>query len=202
MKHFKFDKNFFYSQLLTAATILFYTLLFRHLGNIYSAIFVRPTSALDNLTEEKAEEIKMETETSLTQTSLNQNLYRYFVFFYLDDYTTRQVFLSGSEIPLSQPKVSINGDVFYTEMLTYHLNDVCYIRNTVNISESSVVRTNLSKTNEIQPNIFYVSCPIYVNDTLVGYIGGLNRKDDGSISIETSGVRNSSKTIQNILEDS
>ena len=31
---------------------LFYILLFRHLGSIYSAIFIRPTSALDNLTEE------------------------------------------------------------------------------------------------------------------------------------------------------
>lgn len=198
----KTGKAFWATQLITFGSVLFYVLLFRHVGNIINAVFYTDSDygALETLTEEKAESIKEEVAVTLNEKSIQRSLYRYFVFFYLDEFTKRQVFISESGVPLSRPVQETDGDPFYISMLTYHLNGVCFLQNTTDISKNSIVHQNFSKTNEIDPNIFYLSCPIFLNDTLVGYIGGLNNKEDGSISVETAAVRSAAKSVQNILE--
>jgi len=196
----KLNKAFIASQLITGATVLFYVLLFRHLGNIYTALNSNELGALENLTEEKAELIQKRISETLDKDSIERSLYRYFVFFYLDNYTEREVFISKSDVALSNPNQPTDNDPFYVDMLTYHTNNICFLKNTTDISKSSVVYKNLESNNEISPDIFYLSCPIFVNDTLVGYIGGLNNKKDGSISVETAAVRNAAAFVTNILE--
>lgn len=193
--------QFLKTQLLLGLNVLFFYLLFGHISSIYASLNERePLESLEDLTAAKAKQIQDTVAETLDDSAISQSLYRYFAFFYINNYTERAVFVSNSKIPLTNPVQPIE-DVFYQNMLKFHLNDICYVVNTTDIPETSIVSENLKRTDEINENIFYIGCPISIDGVLVGYIGGLNNKSDGSISVEIGAVRQSASNIENILTE-
>lgn len=90
-----FKKQIWSQFILTGIQVLFFTLLFRHIGSLYIKLIETPS--LNNLTLEKVDSIEESIKTNLQNTNLKTSLYRYFVFFYIEDYSSRQYFISSNE---------------------------------------------------------------------------------------------------------
>lgn len=193
--------RFFKEQFLIGLNVLFYLLLFQGVSTIYNALTERNTSNLTNITEEQAVNIEAVVQDQLNNPVVSAKLQRSFVFFYLDNYQKRVFFTAKEGVSVKQEVQEIAGDPFYELMLNYHFNDICLVRETININPNSVVYTRFKETGELKPAFYYVSCPIYINDELVGYIGGINNNEEGSISVETSTVRNTATNIEEILNN-
>lgn len=193
--------RFFKEQFLIGLNVLFYLLLFQEVGTLYNALTKRNTSNLTNITQEQAVNIEAVVQDQLNNPVVSAKLQRSFVFFYLEDYQKRVLFTAKEGVSVKQEVQNITGDPFYELMLNYHFNDICFIRETINIDPESVLYNRFKETGELQPAFYYVSCPLYINDELIGYIGGIDNNEEGSISVETSTVKNTATNIEKILNN-
>ena len=92
-------------------------------------------------------------------------------FFYQDDYTSRVRFESNSVV--TNPSINdISTDPEYSRMLNYHLRGVCYQQSIDDINKSSELYTAFLAL-DLNPDFpsYYTSCPVFVENTLVGYLG-------------------------------
>ena len=192
--------NFIKSQLLIFINVLFISILFQYIYNIYDTLSV-PLNSLNNLTVEDALAIETLIKTDLNSPLIGEELNRSFVFFYLNNYTTRKVFTSKLDALPSNISPNIPEDPFYTLMLQYHENDICLVTATSNINKSSGIYKTLSENGEIAPDTFYFSCPIYIDNILIGYVAGLNFNSVGQVSVGTSSVKNTAKQIGKLIQN-
>lgn len=192
-------KKLIIKELLLISTItVFWILLIGHFKNIYKSFNER--SVLNNIDEEKALIVKDLLTNSFNNTSVRNSLYKYFMFFYTKEYTERAVYLSSDKDFPGVDKQIIEDDPFYVNLLNYHKNDSCFAIRTADINKESVVYSSLLKTIEIGEHTFYISCPIYVNNILIGYIGALYNGESSLVSISINIIRNTASNIENVLE--
>lgn len=142
--------------------------------------------------------IKEELDELFYTNNVNKYLYRYYVFFYTDEYRYREVYITRSSTALQNPRQEVTEE-FYVRLLNYHKNGNCYSAKTSDIDPISVVYKNLEGINEVSDNIFYISCPIYVGDTLVGYIGGLSKNTDDILVSEYLTLKNAADNVGKTL---
>lgn len=185
------------SILIFGVQFTFFYLLFIHIENIYSNLTsVSSLETLNNLTEGKAKEIEHTTQTILKNT---KTFNKSFMFFYLDNYTKRKVFTGKGSLVSSSTIEDISSDIFYKKMLNQHLKDKCYIENTLTIEKESMIYSSLKKSDELKRNLNYISCPIFIEGTLLGYIGGMNNTFKYPISYSLLDLENAALLIENSL---
>lgn len=103
------------------------------------------------------------------------------IFLYYDNYTARQLLASGIDI-LNPDVKNIGDDPFFKLNLLYHENNTCLILPTQEIEKSSSFYNVLLDKDLIDEKYFYVSCPIYVKDILLGYVSGVYVSSSSQIS--------------------
>lgn len=185
-------------QLPIGLSTLFFLLLFNYVGGIYTALTYKDLS-LANLNEKSALAIQKNIKTSLISSQFNNVLYRYGVFFYVDDFEKRIAFINSDSRASSNKALTINKDSFYKEMLANHKEDICFVRNTKDIPSSSGIYGNLYSKGDIKLENFYVSCPIYLEDSLVGYIGGLYNQTKEPMFIDMIPIKHGATLIEEAL---
>lgn len=124
------------------------------------------------------------------------------IFFYNNDYNSRSTFSSDSIV-----SNTIINDVLkdpeYSRALEYHKVNECYQQSLKDMDKSSslyeaIDNLNISLTEE---NGYYSSCPIYVEDQLVGYVGTFFTLDiPGRPSIRLNRLKFLTTRISNILQ--
>lgn len=191
-------KDFLREQLYIGLSVLLFVVLFNKLSGVYNALF-NSFEGLNNISEEQAITIEKVVQDQLGNPVISNKLQRSFVFFYLNNYNSRVLFTAKEGVTVANKEQIIDGDPFYELMLNYHLNDICFVRETININPESLVYNRFQETGELRPGFYYVSCPLYIEDTLIGYIGGINNNTEGSISVETSIVKNTATNIEQVL---
>lgn len=185
-------------QLPIGLSTLFFILLFKYVGGIYTALNYKDLS-LANLNEKSALAIQKKIETSLINSHFNNILFRYGVFFYVDDFEKRIAFINSDSRSFPNKALTINKDSFYKEMLANHKEDICFVKNTKDIPISSGIYGNLYSKGDIKLENFYVSCPIYLEDSLVGYIGGLYKQTKEPIFIDMIPIKDGATLIEGVL---
>ena len=98
-------------------------------------------------------------------------------FFYQDDYTSRVKFESNSVV--TNPSINdITTDPEYSRMLNYHLRGACYQQSIDDLDKSSALYTAFLAldSNPDFPS-YYTSCPVFVDTTLIGYLGSFYALD-------------------------
>lgn len=155
------------------------------------------SNTLNNITKEEALKIEESVQYSLEETKQKSSLERASVFFYTNNYNSRTLFSSNNNI--TKETQSVSSDSFYSTMLSYHQNGLCYIKNTELISQTSDLYSILSSRNEIQENLFYISCPIYSDNVLLGYLGGLSDSKDSLVAVDTTSILYATKNIEKIF---
>ena len=134
---------------------------------------VRKEINTKEITEEVANNIQ---ELVLTEIRYNNSEPVAF-FFYQDDYTSRVKFESNSVV--TNPSINdISTDPEYSRMLNYHLRGTCYQQSMDDMDKSSALYTAFLalKTNVDFPS-YYTSCPVFVDTTLIGYLGSFYALD-------------------------
>ncbi len=185
-------------QLPIGLSTLFFILLFKYVGGIYTALNYKDLS-LANLNEKSALAIQKKIKTSLISSHFNNVLFRYGVFFYVDDFEKRIAFINSDSIPFPNKALTINKDSFYKEMLANHKEDICFVKNTKDIPTSNGIYGNPYSKEDIKLENFYVSCPIYLEDSLVGYIGGLYKQTKEPIFIDMIPIKDGATLIEGVL---
>ena len=185
-------------QLSIGLSTLFFLLLFKYIGGIYTALTYKDL-ALANLNEKSALAIQKNIKTSLINSRFNNVLSRYGVFFYVDDFEKRIAFINSDSRPSPNKALTINKDSFYKEMLANHKEDICFVKNTKDIPSSSGIYGNLYSKGDIKLENFYVSCPIYLEDSLVGYIGGLYNQTKEPVFIDVLPIKDGATLIEGVL---
>lgn len=124
------------------------------------------------------------------------------IFFYSNDYSSRSTFSSDSVV--SNTVIDeVSEDSEYSRALEYHKVNECYQQSLKDMNKSSslyeaVDNLNIGLTTE---NGYYSSCPIYVEDKLVGYIGTFFTLDiPGRPSIRLNRLKFLTTRISNILQ--
>lgn len=191
--------------LFVGLNVLFFFLLFSQIQYTYNNIKVNyHLNILDKVTRIEAVKIQKNIKRALTENNLSDFLYRYSVFFYTDDYENRNLFLNSTNLYNVTKIVDINEGSFYQEMLNAHLQELCFIKNTQGLDKNSSIYKSLAEKYDIAVNKFYVSCPIYIEQNLIGYLGGIYiQKDGGSEAsqINLLPIKKSVEDIKNILID-
>jgi hypothetical protein len=184
------------------AVCFIFFLFFIQLEDIYSFVKLQQFNTISNLTKKDITDIQKDIFSELYKDSLNKYLYRYSVFFYLDNYKTRALFLN-SDSHYSIPKnINTDSDLFYKEMLVSHKANLCFIKLTKDLDKNSYIYRSLLIKKDISYNKFYVSCPIFIEQTLVGYLGGIyiiNGKHPSASSIDLNPIKKAADSIKNII---
>ena len=90
------------------------------------------------------------------------------VFVYADDYNRRDVFLNLRDTEIAP--INISNDVGYQKALSYHKYDLCYVENTLDLDKTSELYRLLKEIGYAEPESKYVSCPIFHDMILKGYV--------------------------------
>lgn len=187
-------------QILLACNILIFTLLFNYVGSIYKEIVYKTSIfPLQNLTEKSAVKLQDSIKTALKNSQFQYVLPRYGVFFYVDNYTAKIPFITVDPNSSIKKIQDIPSDEFYSLMTKTHKKDVCFVLNTVNISKTSDIYKSLYQNKEINKKNNYISCPLYLEDSLVGYIGGVNTQANTSLFVDVLPIKNAATLTEDLL---
>lgn len=101
---------------------------------------------------------------------------------------TKRFYVSGtSDSPSSFLPAPIEGNRQYQRMLLYHKQNLCYLTRVVDMEESSLLKGIIAKRDDTtNPNLFYISCPIYKGKVLYGYISSVFTNDSNAVIIYVS----------------
>jgi len=200
MSTFSF-KLFIKLQLFIGFNLLFFIVLFHLLNTLYSNV-LRDSSdnILKDINKTTASELRSTVNHTLSAPSFKNVLYNYSVFFYLDDYSKRLSFFNYPAQTLPSPKLQvIKYDSFQQEMSLNHKKDLCFVKNTTTISQSSALYLALNSTKDIKEDTYYISCPLIVNDLIVGYLAGLHKSTPKLLYIPILPIKNAATLIENVF---
>lgn len=194
-------KLLFKLQLYISLNTLFFMLLFKHLGSIYTSLVLNPsTQILQDIDETSVVKLQSTIRKTLIDQSFDSVLYKYSIFFYLDDFSKRVSFLNYPvENKVNNKSQIIKHDVFYEEMLTNHKEDICFVKNTTLIPKSSDIYVRLKIKGDITQQNYYISCPLFLNNSLVGYLGGLYKNTSLPIYVSILPIKNAATVIESVL---
>lgn len=154
------------------------------------------TSKAQPITEEVVSEIEV-----LIQKEINLDISEAIgVFLYQDDFNTREKFEANTFV--NSPVITdLKLDPEYNRMIDFHQNNICYQQNGQEIDKTSkLYEALLSRPNLIVEESYYTSCPIFVNNKLIGYLGSFYTLDvPGRPSIRISRLRYLSYKLSEIF---
>ena len=124
---------------------------------------------------------------TLIPSILSHNFDRTGIFIYNSDYSYRYFLYSQHVVVNSAvPKWPTKGDTVFEEALEYHKANLCYIKRSTDLPSDSLMYSVITEWQdiEISPNVFYISCPLFIENTLIGYIGSVLQKETFGIVSE------------------
>lgn len=208
--HFLKFQAFISSNALVLVLVVLVGLLSRPIFSLYDNLTIKNQKSyfLDNITKKNVLSLETFIKNELNYYLKDTIVSQAFVFFYLDNYNKRTVFTSKTEesAPVHNT-INISKELFYQEMLNYHKNSLCFVKTTEEVYKN-YLSSSFIPENEQSPNSFYISCPIFLNSTLIGYIGTITKKpielkqlpdNTNSVFILTNEIKNSAKNIGNKL---
>lgn len=188
--------SFLKTQLYIGCSVLFFNIVFNLCSNLLSS-----SLSLQNINKTSSSNIYKTIHKDLIKNITSKTLSDSFVFFYLDDYSSLQLFTSSNTNTTSSLIPNISKDPFYSSMLNFHKNNLCYVSRTIDIPNDSHIKKDILKEKEDSLYTLYISCPIFIDNILIGYVGGLNYGNvkQTAMYIEISTVQNTAKNIETLL---
>ena len=95
------------------------------------------------------------------------------IFFYTSDSENRVLFTSVKEPNLIEDYRIINSDSFLSLNRRTHEAEECFVEYTNQLPSDSLFYQRLQKQGKISEEIAYASCPIIINDLLIGYVSSI-----------------------------
>ncbi len=118
------------------------------------------------------------------------------IFIYFDDYTKRKLLTSSVNI-LNPVVETVQEDPFFKRNILYHQYDRCNLTPTVDIPKDSEFYSVLKKLDYMKEGVYYISCPFFIDHTLIGYVSGVYQPDVPGL---TSPLWNELELIADIVE--
>ena len=126
--------------------------------------------------------IEAEIKKELKENRLN-NIYNVILFLYTNNYTERVLYTSADIVSLKS--LNVTSDPVLNAALKKHQHNICFSSKIENLDPTSNLTTQL-KTNIAAEDIassFYVSCPVFVDDNLLGFVAAIiNRSENGFVT--------------------
>jgi len=102
-----------------------------------------------------------------------------YLFIYYSNYERRIYFVKPDG--LTNPDEAIDDDIFFSEALLYHKANLCMAKATVDIPPSSL-RDAFIISEALVEGAWYISCPIFIKDRLVGYVSVVEPVEDRKLA--------------------
>lgn len=170
---------------------------------IIISAFLLALSAGVYITKSNTEELNLKTIEADIEVAIDEVLEEVsfidstaYVFVYYSNYE-RRVFLVNNQ-DLVNPDESVTEDPFFSEALLYHQANLCMLRNTTLI-ESSSLKKALTKRNMIDEDKWYISCPIYIANKLVGYVSVVRAVESNQVSPAVNKVQLLAYTVEQAI---
>jgi len=125
-----------------------------------------------DINEESIATLESTIKLSKIPSIVSDSFHRLGIFAYIDNYSQKYL-LAGTNLEGTSNPSMVIGDVFYEEAYRYHKHKLCFVMHTIDIPTSSKIYTLLKDYDEIFQDSYIASCPIYLNDKLIGYVGSV-----------------------------
>ena len=180
-------------------TVLSFTIISNHLLTAFKKVATN-TVGITSVNKDTIRLIQRTVKQNNEDSFFNKEGITTTLFLYTEDYTKRTAFPNyNDEYTVSIKEVDVKEDLIYSKALEYHANGLCYTIPTTNIPTSSQLYPALQNTNLIAKDLFYASCPIYLEGVLIGYIGSVPSNQSQSIYTTTNILKNLARNISNDL---
>lgn len=115
-------------------------------------------------------------DTLLPLYTKSQDFKRTAIFLYTPDYSER-VFLYSHHVTVD-PSIETYptfGDPAFEDALQFHKADLCYVVNSTRLTKDSLMHIVIDQWEDIdiETSVYYLSCPIYIDGVLAGYVGSV-----------------------------
>lgn len=158
------------------------------------AIFVYSFSKHSNpLTVEHIQSAELDIQKTINSIPINLVDGNVYTFLYSSDYKYRVSFGLQS---VSNPVESINDDYTYKEIKGYHMANICFTRRTSELEANSALYKALNESNMINSNYFYIACPMFAEDKLIGYVSAVVEKIDIGLVSNILAVKYAAKVAE------
>lgn len=125
-----------------------------------------------------------------------------FFFMYTDNYTQRLLYTSANKSELT-PK-NVFEDAVYELAYKFHEQDICYVKKSLNLSPSSgltpIIEDFLNNDPDLINNSFYISCPVFTNGTLLGYVSAVTVKSTNGVVADVNLMHYVSRKVSSLLD--
>lgn len=135
--------------------------------------------------------IDQSTFNSLTSIFKHYNMLEDTIFWKYDkNHTTRRFVAATHDVDSRNfSTLSISDRIIYQKMLLFHTNRMCFTTRVVDLPDDTTLKQLISsKSDTNNPNLFYVSCPVHVNDKLFGYVSSIFENKNNGVAIYLNNV--------------
>lgn len=132
-------------------------------------------SPSDEVTITEGDPIDEEIQALLTKYIDGVHIQNMFFFTYIENYTKRVLYSSANDSnSIPQP---VFDDPEYYLAYNFHMQDVCYVKRVSFIDQTSnlypLLIDFLDNDLELAKSSFYISCPVFAEDILLGYVSAV-----------------------------
>lgn len=117
----------------------------------------------------------------------NEDILNMYFFIYTKDYTERVLYTSALQADV-KPEV-VKGDPVYELASELHKERVCYVTQVGVIDPNSRLKeaaeSFVLSLNQDVSTTFYMSCPVFAEGILLGYVSAITVRTDTRVGIET-----------------
>lgn len=105
---------------------------------------------------------------------LNNRFHRTGIFLYSKDFSRRTFLASSSSMNISDKFITwkTKGDPTFEKAIKFHKQKECLVEMSTDLPDHSLMRQAIRDWQyiDIADNVFYMSCPLYVRNYLIGYV--------------------------------
>jgi hypothetical protein len=158
-------------------------------------LWLKPSDITDETLRMIEADIEAAVRPILELYTKSQNAY---LFIYYSNYERRIYFVKPDG--LVNPDEAIDDDEFFSEALLYHRANLCMTKETIDLPPSSL-RDALIINDALVEGAWYISCPIFIQDRLIGYVSVVEPIDDRKLAPTIHNVQLIAHQIKQVFLD-
>ena len=125
------------------------------------------------LSEESIRMIEKDISTSLIPDFLSKHIQNVSIYLYTTDYSYRVFLLANNDTQANELYKPVMTDSFMSNALRAHKVNECFMEYTDQVPLDSWFFATVLNVDAYKPDIIYISCPIYQNNLLIGYVSSI-----------------------------